>query len=72
MTYELDLSTIITIICFILSETIPFVTNHQVNGILHFILMVLHKFHLRTTNGESTEQAVKEILEEELSKKIKD
>jgi hypothetical protein len=55
-----------------LSETIPFVTNHQVNGILHFILMVLHKFHLRTTNGESTEQAVKEILEEELSKKIKD
>ena len=66
MVFELDLGTIITIICFLLSETIPFVTNHQVNGILHLIVTILHKFIEKKCHGESNEQAVKEIIEEEI------
>jgi hypothetical protein len=61
---ELDLSTIITIICFILSEMSPFITNHRVNGFAHFVLMLLHKFLSHKAEGETNEQAIKETLEE--------
>ena len=54
---ELDLSTIITIICFILSEVSPFITNHRINGLTHFLVTLFQKFLQHKAEGDTNEQA---------------
>ena len=59
---EIDLSTIITIICFILSEVSPFITNHRINGLAHFLVTLFQKFLQHKAEGDTNEQAFKDTL----------
>ena len=69
--FELDLSTIITISCFILSEISPFITNHQINGITHGVITLLQNFLKYKADNESNEQALEHAVVETVGTELK-